>query len=235
MAKKGTQTEESTDLDSLPTWKRQSVERSLKSARARAQDRSDRFVRAGIEIIKGTGDTGFTVQDVVDESGMSIRTFYLFFESKDDLLLAIHETILSSEVEPRLRRRCDVESDPIDKIRAFIEALFELSGNLVPSTRAFIVQQHRLAESRPDDLDLAVEPQLNLFGELLSGAADAGRVREGLDVETNARLLHHMILSVVEARVLGSKRSADISPDQVWELCAAAIGVQPARKAGARA
>lgn len=235
MAKKGTQTEESTDLDSLPTWKRQSVERSLKSPRARAQDRSDRFVRAGIEIIKGTGDTGFTVQDVVDESGMSIRTFYLFFESKDDLLLAIHETILSSEVEPRLRRRCDVESDPIDKIRAFIEALFELSGNLVPSTRAFIVQQHRLAESRPDDLDLAVEPQLNLFGELLSGAADAGRVREGLDVETNARLLHHMILSVVEARVLGSKRSADISPDQVWELCAAAIGVQPARKAGARA
>jgi AcrR family transcriptional regulator len=235
MAKKGTQTEESTDLESLPTWKRQSVERSLKSARARAQDRSDRFVRAGIEIIKGTGDTGFTVQDVVDESGMSIRTFYLFFESKDDLLLAIHETILSSEVEPRLRRRCDVESDPIDKIKAFIEALFELSGNMVPSTRAFIVQQHRLAESRPDDLDLAVEPQLNLFGELLSGAAGAGRVREGLDVETSARLLHHMILSVVEARVLGSKRSADISPDQVWELCAAAIGVLPARKAGARA
>jgi len=235
MAKKETQTEDSTDLESLPTWKRQSVERSLKSARARAQDRSDRFVRAGIEIIKGTGDTGFTVQDVVDESGMSIRTFYLFFASKDDLLLAIHETILSSEVEPRLRRRCDVESDPIDKIKAFIEALFELSGNLVPSTRAFIVQQHRLAEARPDDLDLALEPQVNLFIELLSGAADAGRVREDLDVETNARLLHHMILSVVEARVLGSKRSADISPDQVWELCATAIGVLSARKAGVRA
>jgi AcrR family transcriptional regulator len=235
MAKRERQAEDSADLDSLPPWKRQSVERSLKAARARAQDRSDRFVNAGIELIKRTGDTGFTVQDVVDDSGMSIRTFYLFFASKDDLLLAMHETILSSEVEPRLRRRCDIESDPIDKIKAFIEALFELSGNLMPSTKAFIVQQHRLAESRPDDLDLAVEPQVNLFIELLSGAAEAGRVREGLDVETSARLLHHMILSVVEAKVLGSKRSADISPDQVWELCAAAIGVLPTRKVRGRA
>lgn len=235
MAKNETQTEESTDLESLPSWKRQSVERSLKSARARAQDRSDRFVNAGIELIKTTGDTGFTVQEVVDQSGMSIRTFYLFFATKDDLLLAIHETILSSEVEPRLRRRCDVESDPIDKIRAFIDALFELSGNSVPSTRAFIVQQHRLAESRPDDLDLALEPQVNLFIELLTGAADAGRVREGLDVETNARLLHHLILSVVEARVLGSKRSADISPDRVWDLCATTLGVVNAPKVRAQA
>jgi len=224
MAKNETQTDESTDLESLPSWKRQSVERSLKAARTRAQDRSDRFVNAGIELITTTGDTGFTVQEVVDRSGMSIRTFYLFFESKDDLLLAIHETILSSEVEPRLRRRCDVESDPIDKIEVFIDALFELSGTSIPSTKAFIVQQHRLAESRPDALDLALEPQVNLFIELLAGAADAGRVREGLDVETTARLLHHLILSAVEARVLGSKRSADISPDQVWELCAATIG-----------
>ena len=90
-------------LEALPSWKRQSVERSLRTARVRAADRSDRFVQAGIDLIKTTGDTGFTVQEVVDGSGMSIRTFYMFFASKDDLLLAIHETLLSTEVEPRLR------------------------------------------------------------------------------------------------------------------------------------
>lgn len=227
MTSRELQTDPPQDLETLPTWKRQSVERSLKTVRARAQDRSDRFVKSGIELIKSTGDTGFTVQDVVDRSGMSIRTFYLFFASKDDLLLAIHQTILSSEVEPRLRHRCEKEPDPVRRIKVFIEALFELSGNLEPATRALIVQQHRLAESRPDDLDLAVEPQVGLFVELLSNAARAGRVRENLDVETTARLLHHMIISVVEACVLGSKRSADLSPVQVWELCSAAVGFQP--------
>jgi AcrR family transcriptional regulator len=224
MASREVRTDQTLELESLPSWKRQSVERSLKTVRARAQDRSDRFVKSGIELIKSTGDTGFTVQDVVDRSGMSIRTFYLFFASKDDLLLAIHQTILSSEVEPRLRLRCDNEPDPVFKIKVFIEALFELAGNSEPATRALIVQQHRLAESRPDDLDFAVEPQVNLFVELLSNAATAGRVREDLDVETTARLLHHMILSVVEASVLGSKRSADLSPAQVWDLCSATVG-----------
>ena len=31
------------------------------------------------------GSTDFTVQDVVDRAKMSIRTFYNFFASKDDL------------------------------------------------------------------------------------------------------------------------------------------------------
>lgn len=226
--------QETSESESLPSWKRQSVERSLKSARARAQDRSDRFVKAGLELIKTTGDTGFTVQEVVDESGMSIRTFYLFFASKDDLLLAIHETILTSEVTPRLRRRCDRVSDPVGKIRTFIEALFELSSMEESATRAIILQQHRLAEARPDDLDQAMEPQVQLFIELLDGAAAAGRLRKALDVTTSARLLHHMILSVTHSRVLGSTLSEEISPDQVWEICSAALGAVPRASSNAR-
>jgi AcrR family transcriptional regulator len=213
------QTDDDAALEALPSWKRQSVERSLRTARVRAADRSDRFVQAGIDLIKTTGDTGFTVQEVVDGSGMSIRTFYMFFASKDDLLLAIHETLLSTEVEPRLRKRCDAQHDPVKKIEAFIHALFKLTDNSEPATRALIVQQHRLAELRPDDLDVALEPQISLFVELVANAATAGRLRPDLEVETTARLLHHMLLAVVEARVLGSKRSALISAEQVWGLC----------------
>jgi AcrR family transcriptional regulator len=223
MARRDLQTDASVEREAVPTWKRQSVERSLKTVRARAQDRSDRFVNSGIELIKSRGDTGFTVQEVVDGSGMSIRTFYMFFASKDDLLLAIHETILGSEVGPRLRRKCDAEPDVVDKIRAFVYALFELSGNTEPSTRAFIIQQHRLAESKPDDLDHAMEPQVDLLVELLRNADDAGRLREGLDVDTTAQLLHHTILSIIESRVMGSKLSGSLSPDQVWELWSSAI------------
>jgi AcrR family transcriptional regulator len=214
----------------LPAWKSQSVERSLQSARAKAQERSDRFVNAGIELIKSTGDTGFTVQEVVDQSGMSIRTFYLFFATKDDLLLAIHETILAAEVEPRLRKRTNAEPDPVKRIKVFIEALFELSGTSAPVTRAFMVQQHRLAESRPDDLDHAMAPQLNLVAELLQDAADAGRLREGLDVKTSAQLVHQLVHGLVESRVVGSHQASAISPEQVWEFCSSAIGATPQRR-----
>lgn len=217
-------------LEPIPAWQRQSVDRSLQSARVRAQERSDRFVKEGIELIKSRGDTGFTVQEVVDRSGMSIRTFYLFFATKDDLLLAIHATILASEVEPRLRRRTDAEPDPVNKIKVFIKALFELSGKSAPTTRAFMVLQHRLAETRADDLDSGMEPQMNLVSELLHGAADAGRLREGLDVDTSAQLLHQLVHGIVEARVVGSHKASTVSPEQVWDFCASAIGATSQRR-----
>jgi AcrR family transcriptional regulator len=213
------------DFDQLPSWQRQSVERSLRSARDRARDRSDRLVNAGLELIKETGDINFTVQDVADQAGMSIRTFYMFFATKDDLLLAIHERIFSTEASPRLRKSCDAVKDPVEKIRTFIEALFALAGNGQPATRALLRQQHRLAESRPDDLDRATEPQVRLFVNLIQQAADSGRLAREIDIESTARLLHNMIHSVVESRVLGSKAAGELTVDDVWAVCTRAIGI----------
>lgn len=144
--------------------------------------------------------------------------------SKDDLLLAIHETILASEVEPRLRNRCDAVSDPVAKIKTYFGALFELSGKTEPATRAFMIQQHRLAESRPDDLDRAMEPQVNLLAELLTNASAAGRLRPGLDAARTALLIHHLLQSTIGARVVGSTASVALSPEQVWDFCASALG-----------
>src|SRR6202046_220827 len=89
------------DDDSMPEWKRLSVERSLQGPRARAQERTDRFVGAAMELMAERGSIDFTVQDVVDRSKMSIRTFYNFFASKDDVLVAVDETILCDERVPR--------------------------------------------------------------------------------------------------------------------------------------
>ena len=139
--------------ESLPEWKRQSVERSLQVARARAQDRSDRFVASATALMEERGDVDFTVQDIVDRSRMSIRTFYNFFASKDDVLVAVHETILANEVVPRLRKRCDAESDPVLKIKVYIEGIFALTAKPGPTSRALTTFRNRLAETRPDDLD----------------------------------------------------------------------------------
>jgi hypothetical protein len=97
-----------------------------------------------------------------------------------------------------------------------------------------MVQQHRLAEARPNDLDDAMMPQVNLVEELLRDAADAGRLREGLDVERSAQLVHQLVLGVIEARVLGSKKMGFLTPKQVWEFCSSAIGAVEKSKSSAR-
>ena len=156
------------DADAIPAWKKNSVERSLTSARERAQDRSDRFVAAAMELMQERGTTDFTVQEVIDRSRMSIRTFYKFFASKDDLLVAVHDTILAREVVPRLRRRCEVTSDPVERVRAYIEGLYDLTADRNPASRALTTFRSRLAETRPNDLEQTMRPQIELVVELVS-------------------------------------------------------------------
>jgi len=211
--------------DGIPEWKRQSVERSLQTAWARAQERSDRFVAAAIDLMEQQGSTDFTVQDVVDRSRMSIRTFYKFFASKDDLLVAVHETILSREVLPRLRKYCEAEKDPVGRLRAYIEGLYGLS-RAGPVPRALTTYYNRLAETRPAELDRAFSAQIGLVIELVQGAAAAGCLRGALDPEKAAHLLHHTVLAAAHARVLGSE-TRDISAEDLWVFCANGIGVDP--------
>src|SRR5262249_17514242 len=104
--------------EAIPAWQRQSMQRSLRSAHARAHSRSDRFVAAGARLLQERGNIDFTVQDVVDRSKMSIRTFYKYFASKEDLLVAVYETVVAGEAVPRLRKRIEKFRDPMLRFRA---------------------------------------------------------------------------------------------------------------------
>jgi len=211
--------------ESVPEWKRQSVERSLQVARAKAQDRSDRFVASATSLMEERGDVDFTVQDIVDRSRMSIRTFYNFFASKDDVLVAVHETILANEVAPRLRKRCDTESDPVLKVKAYIEGIFELTSKPGPVSRALTTFRNRLAETRPDDLDRAFRPQIELVQELVNGVSDAGKLGPRLSPEKAAYLIHHTVLATVHDRILAPSHDIGVTSDDLWIFCCTGIGV----------
>ncbi len=82
-----------------PAWKQRAVERSIKTAKLRAAQRVQRFLDAAQAIIIEKGSTDFTVQEVVDRSRQSLRSFYLQFDGKHELLLALFEDALSRSAE----------------------------------------------------------------------------------------------------------------------------------------
>ena len=217
------------DDDTIPAWKRQSIQRSLRSAHARAHARSDRFVTAATRLWQEKGNTDFTVQDVVDRSKMSIRTFYKYFASKEDLLVAVYETVVAREAVPRLRKRIEKFRDPMLRLRAYIEGLVELSAKTGPAGRTLINYQNRLAESRPADLATAMRPQFELLVELISDIARTRPLQRDLTVETAARLTHYTVLAAVHCRVLGSEGAVDIPAKTIWEFCVSGMGFAAGR------
>jgi AcrR family transcriptional regulator len=217
----------------IPELQRQSMERSLQSARVRAQERIDRFLAAAKELMGEAGSLDFTVQDVVARSKMSFTSFYKFFSGKDDLLVAAHEMVVAREVVPRLRKRIDKQTDPLLRFKAFIEGLLELTARPGHVARALTNHQNRLAETRPADLARALKPQFDLLVELIDDISRRSPLPGDLTTEGAARMVHYVVLSAVHARVFGSEGAFEHTAATIWQFCTTGIGVgvtAPARR-----
>ena len=160
---------------------------SLRSARARVHARSDRFVAAATRLLHEKGSTDFTVQDVVDRSRMSIRTFYQYFGSKEDLLLAVYETVVAREAVPRLRKRIDKFSDPLCAAQAYIEAIVgSLTAKTGPCRPDVDPPPESPGRSLPRRSRDAMKPQFELLVDLIRDIARTQLPRRDLTFETAA-------------------------------------------------
>src|SRR5690606_34763956 len=83
------------DAGAFESWQQRAVERSLSRARAKALQRSARFLEVAVKLMDETGGVDFTVQELVNRSKLSLRAFYQHFDGKDDLLLALFEEQMS--------------------------------------------------------------------------------------------------------------------------------------------
>ena len=123
-----------------PAWKQRAVERSIKTAKLRAAQRVQRFLDAAQAIIIEKGSTDFTVQEVVDRSRQSLRSFYLQFDGKHELLLALFEDALSRSAD-QIRAATASHDDPMERLKVAIQLLFESSR---PDPTAEAPAVHRL-------------------------------------------------------------------------------------------
>src|SRR5215207_8752985 len=97
------------------SWRELSVARSLGPARERAERRVQRFLDAALELMDGASGKEFTVQQVVERSGQSLRSFYQYFDGKHELLLALFEESVRSSAE-RLRGELEDEKDALGRL-----------------------------------------------------------------------------------------------------------------------
>ena len=160
-----------------PAWKQRAVERSIKTAKLRAAQRVQRFLDAAQAIIIEKGSTDFTVQEVVDRSRQSLRSFYLQFDGKHELLLALFEDALSRSAD-QIRAATASHEDPIERLKVAIQLLFESSRPDPAAKRPLFTDfAPRLLVSHPSEVKVAHAPLLALLTELMEDAAAAGQLR----------------------------------------------------------
>ena len=87
-----------------------------------AQAERSKLMDAALKVMKLNGFQGASVQDILDEAGLSTRAFYRQFRSKDDLLLAMFRTASARDVEAVLKRVANA-SGPLEGLYAWIDEM----------------------------------------------------------------------------------------------------------------
>jgi len=216
------------------SWREQAVARSLDPARIRAEKRVQRFLDAALDLINNS-PTGkeFTVQDVIERSGQSLRSFYQYFGGKQELLVALFEERVRSTAE-QLSDRIAPEDDALARLHAAVIEYYRLcrpvgkgkAGKSRP-TAAMAEFAQQLLTANPAEAARAFEPLVSLFEEVLGEAVSAGVVRADLHRRPVAGVVLEAIMFNAFSTTIGgwSVQTDDTDPaEELWDLILNGIG-----------
>lgn len=108
---------------------------------------ADDLTRAAVTLFAAQGYANTSVQQIVDDAGVTKGAMYHYFESKDDLLFAIYERMLSlqkSHLDDLVARGGAVD----DVVRAVCIDVVETSIEFLAEGTVFFRSLHMLTEPR---------------------------------------------------------------------------------------
>jgi AcrR family transcriptional regulator len=204
-----------------PAWKQRAVERSIRTAKLRAEQRVQRFLDAAQAIITEKGTTDFTVQEVVDRSKQSLRSFYLQFDGKHELLLALFEDALSRTAE-QIRAAAAGKEDALDRLQLAVELLYELCRPDPTAQRPLFTDfAPQLLVSHPAQVKVAHTPLLALFTELMIDAHKNDLLREEVNPRRMAAMVMQTVMFTAQSNGgIDDETAYPISAEEIWEFCA---------------
>lgn len=209
-------------------WVERAVERSaaVQRSRVRIAKQVRQMLDAARRLIANKGDE-FTTQELVVEAGVALQTFYRYFGSKDELLLAVIADAMTEACE-RWARAAEELPDPLSRLRFYLTTTLErLNGDSrnAAMSRFVVATRWRLHRQFPEELAEVEKPFVDLLRGAVSDAVAAGQL-DSTDPQWDSWFLGELVRSVYHYYAFVGHEDAEIelAKQRLWQFSLTALG-----------
>ncbi|HDR3893997.1 MULTISPECIES: TetR family transcriptional regulator [Bacillus] len=158
-------------------------------------NKKEKIVYAAIEVFQEKGVEKTKISDIVKLAGIAQGTFYLYFPSKLSVMPAIAEVMVEKmilAVKEKVQKDVPFSNkvaQVIDAVFHFIEEYREIQALMY----AGLASTEHIKE-----WEAVYEPLYMWLSEFLSGAKEAGEIRDSVHAERTAKLFIALVESAAE-------------------------------------
>jgi TetR/AcrR family fatty acid metabolism transcriptional regulator len=170
----------------------------------RDPDKPQQIIEAAIRVFARNGYYNSRVSDIAREAGIASGTIYLYFRTKEEILVTLFREKMAAFVA-HLRREIAGETDPVAKIRRLVELHFtvlEQSPALAEVVQVELRQGQKFFRGASAH---EVSAYFELIGSVLEEGVAAGRFHADLPVKVATKVLFGAMDQMATSWVLGKR------------------------------
>jgi AcrR family transcriptional regulator len=210
------------------SWVDRAVERSaaVQRSRLRIAKQVSQMLDAAQRLIADKGDE-FTTHELATEAGVALQTFYRYFASKDELLLAVIGDAMAKACQHWGQTAAELP-DPLARLRYYVSSTLErLDGDSrsAAMSRFVVATRWRLHRQFPAELAEAEKPFVDLLRGEVNAAIEAGLLNPP-DPEWDSWFLAELVRSVYHFYAFAEHNDGELDhvKETLWRFCLSALG-----------
>ena len=171
----------------------------------RDSDKHQQIIEAAVRVFARNGYYNSRVSDIAREAGVASGTIYLYFKTKDDILVSLFREKMAAWVAS-VRGEIDGEPDPVAKIRRLVALHFsvlEKDPALAEVVQVELRQGHKFFRGASAH---EISAYFELIGSVLEEGQAAGVFRDDVPVKIATKVLFGAMDQMATSWVLGKRK-----------------------------
>jgi TetR/AcrR family fatty acid metabolism transcriptional regulator len=179
----------------------------------RDPDKSRHIIEAAVRVFARKGYYNSRVSDIAREAGVAAGTIYLYFRTKDEILVTLFREKMARFVAT-VRKAIAREPDPTARLRRLVHLHFELLEENPALAEVVQVELRQGQKFFRGAAASEVSAYFALIGSVLEEGVAQGRFRSDLPVKVATKTLFGAMDQMATSWVLGKRgyRLVDIAP-----------------------